>query len=331
MTYHKILLRLTGIFLAACLILAGCSPSDEPVPDTDQPSQIDIQTDTPLPEPTAEPTFTPYPTVQVVLPAADQILALGESCAEIYQAQIEAWISKDTEKLRAVYTDDIVHFDGKPLFVGIDEVLGMAQMMFRAFPRWEMKAGPTYISQNECLGTWMFWNTSGWKEEDPGIEFDILETREGKISFWRLFYDHHFDSDRIDEGFLQDFAAAWSKGDLESVLGLYSPDAVVEDTLLGVVAYGPEAIRVYADTVLSENPEISWELTYPFAEDDFANGETEVLASKGGTFTITTLDGQGSPCQIQAVLILTPDGEGKIQHQKTFYDAGSLRTCGWAD
>jgi ketosteroid isomerase-like protein len=290
-----------------------------------------MQTETPLPAPVDEPTFTPYPTVQVILPAADQVMALGKSCAEIYQAQIEAWVSKDPEKLRAVYTDDIVHFDGIPAFVGIEEVLNMAERMFRAFPRWEMKAGPTYISQNECLGTWIFWNTSGWKEEDPGLEFDILETREGKISFWRLFYDRHFDSDRIDEVFLQDFAAAWSSGDLESVLGLYSQDAVVEDTLLGVTAFDPEGIRIYADAVLSENPEISWELTYPFAEVDFANAEAEVLASKGGTFTINTLDGQGSPCQIQAVLILTPDGGGKIQHQKTFYDAGSLKNCGWAD
>jgi len=267
--------------------------------------------------------------VQVVLPAADQVMALGESCAEIYQAQIEAWISEEPEQLRAIYTDDIVHFDGKPLYVGIDKVLGMAQMMFRAFPRWEMKAGPTYISQNECLGTWIFWNTGGWTEEDPGLEFDILETREGKISFWRLFYDRHFDSYRINEGFLQDFAAAWSSGDLESVLGLYSQDAVVEDTLLGVTASGSSAIRVYADSVLSENPEISWELTYPFAEGDFDNDESEVLASQGGTYTINTLDGQGSPCQIQAVLILTPDGEGKILHQKTFYEVDSLITCGW--
>ena len=263
-------------------------------------------------------------------PAADQVRALGENCAEIYQAHIDAWVSKDPEQLRTIYTDDIIHFDGKPLFVGIDEVLGMANRMFRAFPNWQMKAGQTYISQGECLGTWMFWDTSGWKEHDPGMEFDILETRDGKISFWRLFYDQHFDSERIDEEFLELFASTWSQGTPDKLMEIYSQDAVLEDTLFGVTASGTDEIRAYGEKYLAAHPGTSWELVYPFAEDDYFNAESEVLASKGGVFTINTFDDQGNSCQIQAVLILTPDLEGKIQGQKTFYEAVSFVACGWA-
>ena len=263
-------------------------------------------------------------------PAADQVRTLGENCTEIYQAQIDAWISKDPEQLRTIYTDDIIHFDGKPLFVGIDEVLGMANRMFRAFPNWQMKAGQTYISQEECLGTWMFWDTSGWKEHDPGMEFDILETRDGKISFWRLFYDQHFDSERIDEEFLDLFASTWSQGTPNKLLEIYSQDAVLEDTLFGVTASGTDEIRSYGEKYLAAHPETSWELVYPFAEDDYFNAESEILASKGGVFNISTGDPQGNSCQIQAVIVLTPDLEGKIQGQKTFYEADSFVACGWA-
>jgi ketosteroid isomerase-like protein len=262
-------------------------------------------------------------------PPADQVTSLGKSCSEIYQTQVEAWISKDPEKLRAVYTEDIVHFDGAPLFVGIDQVLGMANRMFRAFPNWQMKAGQTYISREECFGTWLFWDTGGFKEDDPGVEFDLLETRDGRISFWRLFYDHHFDSERIDEDLLTTFAAAWSKAAPDQVVGLYSQDVILEDTLFGATAEGQSAVQKYAQTLLKNHPGMSWELVYPFAEDDFANQESEVLASKGGVFTITAPDQQGNPCQVQAALILTPDMDGRIQHQKTFYEAGSLLDCGW--
>lgn len=267
---------------------------------------------------------------KIVSPAGDEIISLGEDCAEIYQAQIDAWVSKDPEQLRSVYTDDIVHFDGKPLFVGIDEVIAMAQQMFRVFPNWQMKAGQTYISREDCLGTWMFWDTGGLQEDDPGMEFDLLETRDGKISFWRLFYDHHFDSERINEEILKLFALTWSQGDPELILEIFSQDAVVEDTLFGVTATGPVEILSYRDSLLKAHPDTSWDLFYPFAEDDFANDENEILASKGGVFNISTVDTRGNSCQIQAVLILTPDPEGRIQGLKTFYEADSFVACGWA-
>jgi len=104
----------------------------------------------------------------------------------------------------------------------------------------------------------------------------------------------------------------------------------VEDTLFKVTASGSNKILPYAKGLLIAHPETSWELVYPFAEDDFADAENEVLASKGGVFNINTANDQGQPCQIQAVLILTPDREGKIQGQKTFYQADSLVACGWA-
>jgi hypothetical protein len=265
----------------------------------------------------------------ISFPPVDEVTSLGMSCSEIYQAQIDAWISEDPEKLRSVYTEDIVHFDGAPLFVGIDEVLVMANRMFRAFPNWQMKAGQTYISKEECFGTWMFWDTGGLKEDDPGLEFDLLETRNGRISFWRLFYDHHFDSERIDEDLLTTFAAAWSKGTPDQAAGLYSQEAVLEDTLFGVTVEGQSAVEKYARDLLKNHPGISWELIYSFAEDDFANSESEILASKGGVFSIFTTDEQGDPCQVQAALILTPDLDGRIQHQKTFYEVDSLLDCGW--
>ena len=53
-----------------------------------------------------------------------------------------------------------------------------------------MKAGETYISKNECFGTWVNWFSN--LRDTTLTEFDLLESQDGKISFWRLFYDQNF-------------------------------------------------------------------------------------------------------------------------------------------
>jgi hypothetical protein len=40
-------------------------------------------------------------------------------------------------------------------------------------------------------------------------------------------------------------------------------------------------------------------------------------------------DSDNNPCEIQVVLILTPDKDGSIQRQQIFYQADRLLACGW--
>ena len=268
---------------------------------------------------------------------ANEITLIGKSCKELIQGQIDAWASKDPKNLRLIYSDDIVHFDGKPLFVGIDAVVRMAEDMYTYFPNWQMKAGETYISKDECVGTWVNWNVFSFTQDHPGLEFDFLTTRDSKISFWRLFYDQNFhrafgNKDRVDDNFLLQFASSWSSGNAGKVVRMYAQDAELEDGLFGISIIGKQAIREYANSFFAKSPKAKWELIYPFAESEVASSfkEQYPFASQGGIFSISVNDIEGNPCEIRVVVILTPNEHGKILTQKTFYESNMLLTCGWA-
>jgi len=265
---------------------------------------------------------------------AQEITMLGDNCEEIYIAQIEAWKSKDPENLRLVYTDDIVHFDSEPAFIGIDRVVNMAKRMFRGFRNWEMDAGETYISKDQCFGTWINWNTMGKTQENPGLEYDLLDTRDNKIYFWRLFYDPNFFSEPpqslMDD--LAKFESNWSKSDSVKLMEMYSEDAELDDSLFGISISGHRKISDYADSFFMQNPGLAWHFLSPFSEGEAGPNYIDEypVPSYGGVFTISVLDTEKEPCEIRAVVILTPDENGKIQKQQNFYNADSLIECGWA-
>ena len=139
------------------------------------------------------------------------VLPLAQFCLSIAQGQIDAWNSRDPENLRAIYTEDIVHFDGQPAYEGIDEVINMLNGVFKRFKTWQVELGETYISGDECFVTVINFDIFDLTKDNPGLEFDVLETRDGKISFWRLFYDQSFneilkDEDQINHEFISSFA-----------------------------------------------------------------------------------------------------------------------------
>ena len=261
---------------------------------------------------------------------AKVITSLGDSCKVLYTGHIDAWNSGNAENLRQFYTDDIVHYDGMPLYVGIDDVLSMEKEYMYV----KGEAGETYISMDECFGTWMVWNISGFTQDNPGVEYDLMQTREGKISFWRCFYDQHFYESAsrkpqyIKNDFLAQYASSWSSGKTNEILKLYSTNAMLEDTLFEISISGKREIGGYANSILGKSSGANWKLLHSFAEGE---GDNEYYTySHGGVFAITVKDSEGNPCEIRAIVLLTPDEEGKIQSQEVFYNADSLLVCGWA-
>lgn len=271
-------------------------------------------------------------TKQLQTLSAQEIETIGNTCEDFARLQIETWDTRDAENLREIYTEDIVHFDNNPAFVGIDEVLGMATRMFKMFPDWGMELGDTYISKEKCVGTWINWGVLGLKQDDPGLEFDLLETRDNRISFWRLFYDENFNFAPIDYEFLSQFEQSWSENDENALLDNYSKNARLEDTLFDVSIVGHKKIADYAANMFSLSQGATWKLVVPFTEGEAAYPYEEEypFPSNGGVFSISTKTPDGTACEIRAVVILTPDENGKIQAQETFYDANTLIECGWA-
>lgn len=268
---------------------------------------------------------------------AKAIETKGKDCEALFNRHVNAWISREPENLRQVYTNDVVHFDGSPIFNGIGDILSLGKEMFRTFPEWEMEAGETYISEDACVGALIQWDLLGFTVENPGIEFDLLESRDEAISFWRIFYDQKFFDafsypDRVDVDFLFQFASSWSGGEPQEIISLYTLGAEIEDSLMGVSAIGQESIKGYVTSFTEANPESEWKLLYPFTE---GNASPEFIQqypypSQGGVFAILTKDLTGNPCEVHAAVILTPNEDGKITIQKNFYNAESLVVCGWA-
>jgi ketosteroid isomerase-like protein len=277
--------------------------------------------------------------VQPTPPDAAALQARAAYCTTIVDGQIAAWDTRDPERIREVYTDDIVHFDNGPGLAGIDKVISMSEMMFRAFPEWPMAPGDTYISADKCAGEWVVWDIMSFTQDEPGVEFDVLETRDDKISYWRLlydqaFYEHWWDSEQIDVAFLNAYAEAWSSGDPDQVAQRYARNGVIEDTLLGVMAKGRNRIATYATNFLEISPNGQWSLDHMFGEGDeieMPDPKDARNPSDGGVFSVNTTARDGTPCTLRMMVILTPDDDGYIQHQEVFWDAESLSSCGWSN
>jgi hypothetical protein len=172
----------------------------------------------------------------------------------------------------------------------------------------------------------------GLKQENPALEFDLLETQDNKISFWRLFYDENFNFAPIDYEFLSKFEKSWSQTDENALIDIYSENAKVEDTLYGVTIVGHQKIADYAKSIFALSQGASWKLIIPFTEGEAEDPYKDEypFPSKGGVFGISAKKPDGTACEIRAVVILTPDENGEIQAQETFYNADTLIECSWA-
>lgn len=269
---------------------------------------------------------------------AEMIASKDEICSTVVEGQITAWQSRDKEELERIYTDDIIHFDGGPAYVGIDEVLGMAGNMWLYFRDWEMRAGETYISDDICFGQWMNWSIFSFTEEEPGIEYDWLEFNDEGIHFWRLFYDEEFQAvfnhpERISNDFLTAFVNTWSAQETDAIGAIYGKDAQIEDSLFGLQLSGVDEIQAFAASFFTQFPNAEWRLVDSFGEEEAVRlrDEEYPFVYQGGIMEIEIPDSETGSCTIVLAVLLAPDEEGKILRQMMFYEPQSLINCGLAE
>jgi ketosteroid isomerase-like protein len=259
-------------------------------------------------------------------------------------AHIEAWNTHDLEVIRSVYTDDIVHDDGAIYYAGINEVMGMASMMNRYFPNMQSRLGDTFIGLEDGLAMWQVWNVNSlspdFTEDNPGIEFDLLQIREGRIAHWTLFYELDFQElagwctrSRAEtiSLLLEDFGSAWSSGDPAQVTALYTRDAIMVDALFGNRMEGRHAIKAYAENFFAWYPGVEWLLIHSFSDNNQSDTHPDIGFGNvtGGVYAIRLVDTQGRSCDVLAAVLLENTDEGIIQ-ERIYYNADSLISCGWA-
>jgi len=254
-----------------------------------------------------------------------EVQALSSAFEKVVTAENDAWNSHDFDAIQQIYTEDVVHFDGQPMYTGIDEVMGMARKTLQDYPEFKGRMADTFIGRADGIVVWEYWNVLGYTQAHPIVEYDLVQTREERISYWRLFYFPRFMAylnTPVDNTLVEDYASIWSSADPTTVAALYAEDGVKEDTLFGETSTGRAAIESFAANFFAWYPGAKWTLLEPFSE------QTPGIM-KGGIYSIQVTDSSGNPCEVRAAVLLTPSGK-EIQKENIYYNAESLIAWGWA-
>jgi ketosteroid isomerase-like protein len=316
--------------LFACLIVlfiftTGCTT--QTVAITTSP----IPTSTPLPPTAIPPTPTTIPRPAL---SADEVKTIATEFEMITNAHLQSWANRDYDQMRQVYTEDIVHHDlnNAETFKGISSVISMAQLFLDIFPDYENRLVSTFVGQDDGFYIEDSW---GWTPDDniktifssdhPLKNYMWMTLRDGKISYWWLFYDEEvFLYGDWPSKLMQDYADAWSSGDSEAVASLYTPEAIRQDTLYGENQQGYSAIKAFATHFFAWYHSVHLTLEGTF-------GEYPEVIKRGGIYKVSVSDPGGQPCDVKMLVLLEPDeSQQKIAQEWVFYNADSLIACGWA-
>lgn len=198
-----------------------------------------------------------------------------------------------------------------------------------AYPGYEARLSDTYLSRHEGFVVADSWNWEPypigetWTKDHPLTEYHWISFFEGKISKWQVMYGQELHAAAglpLDQKILQEYAAAWSSGNPESLADLYTTDAMRQEPLLWENKYGTSQIIAFAKKFFTEFPGARLELLYSF-------GEFPEATHIGGIYAIHVQKPRKT-CAVRALVVLEPDNE-KISKEWVFYQADTLFDCGW--
>jgi uncharacterized protein (TIGR02246 family) len=269
---------------------------------------------------------------------AEEVAAVAERYAALLETEQVAYETVDADLFLEIFAADVVHLDrsfGADIR-GLEAVHGMLRdfMIFTA--GMQQQPGPLYVSSDAFL---VFVEMHplrlrghDFTAEEPLVEVDRYEVRDGRVTFWQLYYG--LDTLRsfsfgggpeqaaAHERVLADYAAAWSAGDPDAVATRYAPDALYEDGLFDLRAQGRDAIGAHAAELFAWYPELTVEVE---VEQRFA--ETADEPTVGGRLVLHAQDEAGDPCDLHVAVVLETSG-GLIVREQVFHTVDSLRACG---
>jgi hypothetical protein len=338
--------KVVAFILVSLFVFAACAAPASTARPTQTAllpsSEALLSSETPAPLPsTGIPTPSLNPTLNHTSPpflrwnlAASDIKSLAAEEIKIAMQEDEAWQSHDLDVIRNQYTQDIVHYDGYPRFVGIDEVMYMAEHMLIAYPQFAGRLGETYIGRQDWVSAYQLWNFEGYTQEHPVLEYDLFRTRDGRISYWRLFYGIDYldnvEGITVNTKLLTDYAAVWSSGNPQEVAAFYSQVAERQDMLFMDYAQGRDDIQSYAASFFSWYPGVRLELLQQFGEGLSNERGSDMKIMQGGIYAIRISKTDGSSCEVRMLVLLETSNAGVVS-ERVYYTADSLIACGWVE
>jgi hypothetical protein len=292
-----------------------------------------------------------------LLAAASLILGCGPSASspEVNTATIpEQWFAARTsaqrqgvENLVRFYDPDLV-LDHRVL--GFEPITGRAEALEYLNAHWQplhdtrTQTGPPYLSDDAALSSEHVAPGYQSRQIDAVVHTRMgsagtdAETIAASLASWRT-HDPGDERTATAQALAQQYAEAWSQEDVELVVGLYQPDAVVTDSLAGVTARGTSQIAELAEAVapagglgqavVDQLPDYRGPAVY-------AAGRPHEDAAFDTIALLLTVGAEGScPHRVATVLQVGPDG--LIRAEDRFHRLDDLQRCqgalppGWWD
>jgi steroid delta-isomerase-like uncharacterized protein len=122
------------------------------------------------------------------------------------------------------------------------------------------------------------------------------------------------------------FAEAWSCGDPDKLIAIYSEDAIFEEVILGAAPIqGREALAAYAAAVYAAFPDFTATPVRGFASGNEAVLEWILSGTYEGTFG-TLPPGAGQHVEVRVATVVELTENGLIAHDREYWDLATLLT-----
>lgn len=115
------------------------------------------------------------------------------------------------------------------------------------------------------------------------------------------------------------WAVAWSSGDVEKLLRLFTDDVFYEDVTFGAVNTGKEALRNFATAAFGAFPGMTFEVKSRLVASDGTAGAFEWVWSGKQTKDFPGLPATNTPFQIRGVAVVEFRG-AKISRCSDYWD-----------
>jgi steroid delta-isomerase-like uncharacterized protein len=118
---------------------------------------------------------------------------------------------------------------------------------------------------------------------------------------------------------LAQWAAAYTAGDVDRLLALYTDDALWEEVTIGLAAHGQDEIRAHLDRLYTAVPDFTVDVTNSFVAGDQAVVEWVISGTYSNDFPgLPSATGQHFSIRGDSVFELT---NGKIRRYTEYWDA----------
>lgn len=122
---------------------------------------------------------------------------------------------------------------------------------------------------------------------------------------------------------VQQWAAAWSSGDMKRVTNLFVDDCIYEDVTLGVVNRGKDQLTTFGEGFFAAAPDLQIELVSHFASSERAAAEWWFKGTQTGE--VLGLPASGRPFAFRGMSAFELR-DGQIARCSDYWDLESFRT-----